>query len=102
MLQFIHTIIRRPQLADFVKCVLLTRNTPDWTQADNRNEVPKLPITDVDIDGLADCVKAFEVLYSDQWIRQGTMDVFIALLLSLLPNIEGFHIGIGFSRQTIS
>ena len=64
MLQFIHTIIRGPQLADFVKCVLLTRNTPDWTQADNRNEVPKLPITDVDIDGLADCVKAFEVLYS--------------------------------------
>jgi hypothetical protein len=28
------------------------------------------------------------------------MDVFIALLLSLLPNIEGFHIGRGFSRQT--
>lgn len=101
--QLLRSILSRPQRASFVQTVKLNGDTFQRNQHRFRHASPKIPVTESDLDGLIECIKRINVPYDDVWIqelRSGTMDAFVALLLSQLPNLRCLHLSENFTRES--
>jgi hypothetical protein len=92
------TILSRPQLGNYVRCLVLKElKKRPW----NRKRLPKLP---ADGPGSAEAIAAIEsidVPYREFWVqelRSGTMEAYIALLLSRLPELKEFSIDSNFVK----
>ncbi|KAK2811106.1 hypothetical protein FQN50_002442 [Emmonsiellopsis sp. PD_5] len=93
IIRFLRSILRRPQLAGFVKSLVL--NGAFFERNSNVYKAfcpsPKLPVTEADLDWLVERIKLIDVPYGDSWIRElraGNLDAFVALLLSQLPRLR--------------
>lgn len=104
IIQLLRTILQRPQLSSLIQSVVLHgednfgRNRHHFL-----NESPKLLVSEMNVHGLVKCVKGLNVPYGDKWIQElnkGTMDAFMALFLSQLPNLGLLHLGKNFTRET--
>lgn len=101
--QFLRSIVHRPELASFVHVVILSGDSFDRSLRDYRQKSPKLPVTEVVLDGLVKCIERIHIPYAEQWIqelRAGTMDAFITLLLSQLPSLRCLYLGKNFARES--
>ncbi|RHZ62282.1 uncharacterized protein CDV56_103761 [Aspergillus thermomutatus] len=104
--QFLRSIVHRPELAGFVHVVILNGDSFDHCQhgyRQKRPKSPKLPVTEVVLDELVRCIERIHIPYAEQWIqelRAGTMDAFITLLLSQLPNLRCLYLGKNFARES--
>ncbi|GIJ88041.1 hypothetical protein Asppvi_006957 [Aspergillus pseudoviridinutans] len=101
--QFLRSIVRRPELASFVHVLILNGDSFDLSWHNYKQKSPKLPVTEVVLDGLEKCIKKIRIPYAEQWIqelRAGTMDAFITLLLSQLPSLRRLYLGKNFARES--
>ena len=93
--------MRRPKLASFVQTVILKGNNFGRVPPSKRPS-PKLPVAEADLDGLVRCINWMNVPYGDLWTQElcdGTMDAFVALLLSQLPNLTCLRLDKNFTRE---
>lgn len=94
----LRTVLARPGLGRHVRSLVLKElKKRPW----NRKRLPNLP---ADFSGLADAValiQGMDVPYRDLWIRElqsGTLEAYVALLLSRLPELEEFSIDSNFVK----
>ncbi|KAK7430495.1 hypothetical protein QQZ08_003014 [Neonectria magnoliae] len=100
----LRSILRRPELAAFIQNLTLNGATFERNQHHSRRESPKLLVAEEDLDGLVRCIERIDVPYGDLWIqemRAGSMNAFVALLLSQLPDLRSLHLGKNFTRETL-
>ncbi|KAH7128004.1 hypothetical protein B0J13DRAFT_564827 [Dactylonectria estremocensis] len=103
IVSLLRSIMRRPQLADFIQHVLLVGTLFERDQHQYRRESPKLVVAEEDLDAAIECIKGKDMPFGEAWIREtrsGTMDAFVALLLSRLPRLKAFYIGENFTRES--
>ncbi|OGM49581.1 hypothetical protein ABOM_001750 [Aspergillus bombycis] len=101
--QFLRSIVHRPELASFVHAVILNGDCFERWSRDYKQKSPKLPVTEVVLDELVKSIGRIQVPYAEQWTRElraGTMDAFVTLLLSRLPNLGGLYLGKNFARES--
>lgn len=101
--QFLRTIIQRPELATCVKGLALDGNDFDADMRAYRHQSPKFAVTEDDLRPLIECATGFNVSYRAEWIqrlRSGTMDAFVALLLSQLSSLTSLSLGENFCRES--
>lgn len=100
--QFLQSIVHRPELANLVDVVVLSGDSFDRSLHDYKQKSPKLPVTEVVLDGLVKCIERIHTPYGKQWIqelRTGTMDAFVTLLVSQLSSLRCLYLGKNFSRE---
>ncbi|KAF7118125.1 hypothetical protein CNMCM5793_007518 [Aspergillus hiratsukae] len=68
--QFLESIVHRPELASFVRVVILDGEDFDVGWHDYRQKSPKLPVTEAVLDGLVECIKTIHVPYAERWIQR--------------------------------
>ncbi|KAK2781625.1 hypothetical protein FQN52_001402 [Onygenales sp. PD_12] len=97
IIRFLRSILRRPQLAGFVKSLVLNgasfEKRPYHTST--LRSISKLPVIEADLDWLVERIKLIDVPYGDSWIqelRAGNINAFVALLLSQLPRLRCLHL----------
>ncbi|PLB36520.1 uncharacterized protein BDW47DRAFT_132712 [Aspergillus candidus] len=101
--RFLRSIVQRPELASYVRVVILNGNTFEREWRDYQHESPRLPVTEFALDELVECIEKTQVPYAEQWIQElrvGTMDAFLALLLSQLPNLACLYLAKNFARES--
>ncbi|KAJ5455927.1 uncharacterized protein N7458_004191 [Penicillium daleae] len=101
--QFLRTIIRRPELAAYVKELILDGKDFDADMWAYKHQSPKLAVKEIDLQLLIECATGFNVSYRDEWIQElqsGTMDAFVALLLSQLSTLTSLYLGENFCRES--
>lgn len=101
--QFLRSIVHRPELASLVNVVILTGNSFDHDLRGYKQKSLKLPVTEVVLDGLVKYIEKIHVPYAAQWIqelRAGTMDAFVTLLVSQLPNLRCLYLDKNFARES--
>lgn len=99
----LRTILQRPQLVIFVQSITLDRATFKRDRHQFRLESPKLVVSEDDLGALIDCINSINVPFGEVWIqeiRSGTMDAFVALLLSRLPRLRRLRLGENFTRES--
>ncbi|KAE8136487.1 hypothetical protein BDV38DRAFT_293903 [Aspergillus pseudotamarii] len=100
--QLLRTILSRPQLAAYITNIHLDGDTYLLVEK-FRWTIPKVPVSDAELDQLIIFIRGTGVPYSDLWIqelRQGTIDAFVALLLAQLSNLKYLYLAGDFTRQT--
>jgi hypothetical protein len=101
--QFLRSIIHRPELARYVYDVTLDGDCFDGSLYDPRNESPKIPVSNVVLDELVECIKRTNVPYVGEWIqelRAGSMDAFTTRLISHLLNLKRLFLDKNFNRES--
>jgi hypothetical protein len=104
---FLRTILRRPELAAYVRSVALVGdNLFIWrsgTYMTYRKEyVLLIPILGWDLNDAVEAIEMTGVPYTHRWgqkLRRGTIDAFVALLLSQLHQLRHLVLGPNFTRQ---
>ncbi len=96
------TILRRPELAAYIRTLSFKRGSPSlWGGGGQR--VPKLSVHESDLQEAISFVDKTHLSYSGVWIeelRQGTLDAFLAILISQPPRLQRLHLGHCFSIET--
>lgn len=104
ILRFLRSIIHRPELAKFVKVVILKGSNLEYHLRGDRSQSPKIAVTEDDLKPLIECVARTNVSYRGEWIqelRSGTIDAFVALLLSQVPRLNTLYLGEDFTLQSL-
>ncbi|KAF9884571.1 hypothetical protein FE257_001455 [Aspergillus nanangensis] len=103
IIQFLRSIVHRPELARFVHSLTLKGvDLDDEHTGGTRKKHPHIPVTEIDLDGLVECIETLHVPYAQQWIqelRAGVMDALVTLLLSRLPGLRVLYMGKNFTRE---
>ncbi|KAJ5094394.1 hypothetical protein N7456_010255 [Penicillium angulare] len=106
--QFLRTLIRRPDLAQCIKTIIL-EGDDGFGQRRGMYRVENDKKSQFTIDdnvALEEMVEWIEKLgspYSKQWIhelRTGTMDAFVALLLCLAPGLRTLYLGSNYTQNS--
>ncbi|KAJ5499859.1 hypothetical protein N7453_008910 [Penicillium expansum] len=101
--QFLQNIVQRPELASSVSVLILSGCSFDDYYYDYKLSSPKLPLSEVALDGLVNCIENTSVSFAREWIqelRAGTMDAFISLLLSQLRSLRFLQLSQNFARES--
>ena len=101
--EFLRSIVNRPELASFVRVMMLNGVGFDVNMNEYIHKSPKVPITEVVLDELVKCIEMIHIPYGEEWtqeLRAGTMDAFVTLLLSQLPNLKSLYLGKNFTRES--
>jgi hypothetical protein len=67
------------------------------------NHLPKVSIVGLDLDNAVEVIETTRVPFSQRWeqeLRSGTMDAFVALLLSQLHNLRNLVLGTNTAKQS--
>lgn len=101
--QFLHNIVRRPELASSIHVLILSGDSFDEYFYDYKISSPKLPLGEVPLDGLVNCIENLSVSFASEWIqelRAGTVDAFMSLLLSQLRCLKSLQLSQNFTRES--
>lgn len=101
--QFLRSIVQRPELATYVHDVVLDGDSFDEGVDDPGNESPKIPVTELVVNELAELVARINVPYAEEWIqelRAGSMDAFTTLFISQLHNLKRLFLDKNYNRET--
>ncbi|KAK7994082.1 hypothetical protein PG990_013572 [Apiospora arundinis] len=102
---FLHTILRRPELAASVETVeLVSGDFGRPTKYGHYKDAPELPVVGADLSKLVSIVEGYNVPYGDIWIeelRSGKTPAFVALLLTLTPNLKHLRIDEEYLPETV-
>jgi hypothetical protein len=82
--------------------VVLNGDSFDGGLHDAGNESPKIPVTNVVLDELVECIERINVPYAEEWIQElhaGSMDAFTTLLISQLLNLKRLFLDKNFNRE---
>lgn len=96
---FLRSILNRPELGDHVRIIELTGNSWDKWRA---HPPPKIPVNDAGLDIIEGAIERLKVPFSELWIselRSGTMDAFVAVLLSKAPKVETLTFSPEFTKE---
>ncbi len=92
------TILRRPELAAYIRTLLFKGGHPgSW--AGGGRQVPKLSVRGPDRLAAISFVEKTRLSYRGTWIeelRRGTLDAYLAVLISQLPRLQRLHLGCCF------
>lgn len=97
----LRSILSRPQLATYIQNLVLEGKFFDWI---NCGRAPKISVAKGDLERPLSLVKSLKVPYRDLWIRElevGTMDAFVAVLISQLSHLRNLSIGPNFAQQNL-
>ncbi|KAF3403187.1 hypothetical protein DPV78_003770 [Talaromyces pinophilus] len=93
----LRTILRRPEVATYIRKVELMGRS--FSEPRFRSKVPKIPISDFYLEEPLAYVAKKTVSYRDAWmdeLRNGTMDAFVAILLSQPLSLAHLYIDSDF------
>jgi hypothetical protein len=99
---FLRTILCRPRLASYVRKLNLMGRPLNHRHTQSALPIT-VPIIDWDLNDAVEAIKELDVPYSNQWIQKlcrGSMDAFVALMLSRLHNLQCLSLGPNFTRET--
>ncbi|KAL2133721.1 hypothetical protein VTI74DRAFT_1847 [Chaetomium olivicolor] len=88
------SILRRPELAAYVRTLSCQGGDPPW--AEWQGKVPKIPVAESDLQEPLSFVGKTGLPFRNTWmeeLRKGTLDAFLAVLLSQLPRLQRLHLG---------
>ncbi|KAF2227848.1 hypothetical protein BDZ85DRAFT_8490 [Elsinoe ampelina] len=98
---FVRTILRRPDLAAHVQSVTLGGDmTPGYPA---RHRVLRVPTDDLDLVEAHNAIDDLAVPFAQVWkarVAQGTMDAFLALMVSQLNHLKRLIMKTAFTRST--
>lgn len=97
----LRTLFSKPQLATYIKNIHLDGYT--YRRLELRWKLPKIPISDAELDQPIAFIRGTGVPYGDLWIQelcQGTIDAFVALLLAQLSNVSHLYLANDFTRRS--
>lgn len=97
----LRSIIRRPQLAHRVHSISLVGSS--FNKPQYKGKAPKIPISENDLEEPLAFVARTNVSYRQTWaeeLRNGTMDAFVAVLISQLLHLFHLSIGPDFFKET--
>lgn len=103
IIHFLRSIVNRPQLAAFVNVVILKGDSLSGIFHRFRGKPPTLPVMGVDLGAFVKLIENIDVPFGDTWIKAlcwGTMDAFVALLLSQVSNLKWLFLGENFLRDS--
>ena len=97
MVLFLRSILRQPILASHVQSVALNGFHPGCMATWERDGVPKISLTEQESQEAITFVRKISphIPYAKLWeqeLRSGTMDAFLAVLLSRLPNLTHLNL----------
>ena len=95
-------ILRRPELAAYIRTLSFKRGHPNLWGGGGQT-VPKLSVRESDLQEAISFVDKTHLSYSGTWIeelRQGTLDAYLAILISQLPHLQRLHLGPCFSSRS--
>lgn len=94
----VRTILVRPELAFHIRAIACDGR--DFTDsAAEQGKAPKIIVSEPEVEEAVSFVARCQVPYRDTWIaelRSGTMDAYLAVLLSQLPRLGRLHLGPDF------
>jgi hypothetical protein len=93
----LRSTLRRPQLAGYIRNVSLIASSV------YRGPVPKIPVSESEMVEVTAFVAGTRVAYRDTWLeelRNGTMDAFVAVLLSQPLRLTSLVIGHDYFRES--
>ncbi|KAE8410470.1 hypothetical protein BDV36DRAFT_289569 [Aspergillus pseudocaelatus] len=103
IVQFLRSIVHRSELASLVHTMILNGDSFELSIWDFEKKSPKLPVTEAVLDEFVKCIERLHIPYTEEWIqelRAETVDAFLALLLSRLPNLRCLYLGVHFARES--
>ncbi|KPM43773.1 hypothetical protein AK830_g2802 [Neonectria ditissima] len=103
ILSLLRSILRRPELATFTQHFALKGAAYEYDLDQIRGESPKISPADDDLDAIIQCMQRIDVPYRDLWMEEictGTMDAFVALLLSRLPRLRSLYLGENSTKES--
>ncbi|KAJ5475504.1 hypothetical protein N7539_007791 [Penicillium diatomitis] len=103
VVKLLRSIIRRPDLASFIKYLCLDGKC--FSDGVYRKSIPPLvtPQAKIEIDDLNAFVRNTQLPQADVWIKElqkGTIDAFVALLVAQASNIRHLSLGPAFTQRT--
>jgi hypothetical protein len=99
---FLRTILRRPELAAYVRRVVLLGDS-FYTAPWRGDRVPEISTVGLDMNVAVLVIEMTRVPYAHQWgedLRCGKMDAFVALLLPRLQHLTHLVLSPNFTKQT--
>ncbi len=96
----VRSLLCRPELAAHIRTLSCRESTQkrSWV-----GKAPKIPVPDLDLRAAVSFVGGTFLSYSDRWIEelhQGTLDAYVAILLSRLPHLQRLYLEAPFSMET--
>jgi hypothetical protein len=101
--RFLRSIVQRPELATYVRDVVLNGDSLNKGVNDLGNESPKILVTQLVVNELVELVARINVPYDEEWIqklRAGSMDAFTTLFISQLHNLKRLYLDKNYNRET--
>ncbi len=98
---FVRTLLSRPELAAHIR-TLSCRDGTSQPRCMWLGKAPKLSVSDMDLRVAVSFVEGTRLSYRDRWIEElhrGTLDAFVALLLSRLPRLRRLYLEAPFSME---
>lgn len=104
IVSLLYSILRCPQHGNYVRSAVLNGDTFERGPLHYKRPSPKIPAPEgAELGELVECISRLNVPYSKQWIeelRAGTMDAYVALLLSQLPGLRVLRLDKDFMRES--
>ena len=94
----LRSILSRPQLATYIQNLVLEGILGLF----NYRKIGQISVAEGDLERPLSWVRSLEVPYRDLWIRElkaGSMDAFVAVLISQLSHLRNLSIGPNFARE---
>lgn len=98
----VQSILRRPELGSFVKSIILDNWIYERNDDRARLASPKLTVTESELNAPIEWIRKTDVPFGDLWIqelRAGSVEAFVAVLLSRLPCLESLYLGKSLNRE---
>ncbi|KAK4170707.1 hypothetical protein QBC36DRAFT_341424 [Triangularia setosa] len=99
----LRTLVKKPELVDYVRTIHCDGKL--YYNGFYRGQSPRMVISDIDLDVLVPFVEERwgQAPSRDSWIdklRQGSMDAYLALLLTLVSHLRSLHLGPDFEIES--
>ncbi len=101
IVSLLRSILRRPELAAHIR--LLSCYGGDKLNRGRGEKVPKMPMPEVDLRQAVSLVEETCLPFRDEWVKElrlGTLDAYLALVLSRLPRLELLHLSNTFFLES--
>lgn len=97
----LRSMLRRPQLATYVRQIMLVGDS--FYLPHYKARTPKIPVSESELEEALAFVARTKVSYRKIWseaLQTGTMDAFVAILLSQPLHLTNLYVGYDFSKES--